>query len=85
MLKKVYCINGCLIVFLVAFSEYFLVFLIGGGAVGSYTGYLFPFLSSSDSAIGSMLTLVFLAVPVLLFVVIDGTVVRIQRRKGVVT
>ena len=76
-------ISGGTVVFLVAFSEYFLVFLIGGGAVRSFTGYLFPFLSSSDSAIGSILTLVFLVAPLLLFLVIDLTVIRTQRKKGV--
>ncbi len=64
-------ISGGTIVFLVSFSEYFLVFLIGGGVVPSYSGYLFPFLNSSELSIASLLTLIFMIVPFLLFMMIE--------------
>jgi putative spermidine/putrescine transport system permease protein len=73
---------GGTVVFLVSFSEYFLVFLIGGGAVPSYTGYLFPFLNSSDRSIASLLTLVFMAVPVLLFLLVDLLVTGAYRKRA---
>ncbi|MDD2219278.1 MAG: ABC transporter permease subunit [Desulfoplanes sp.] len=73
---------GGSVVFLVAFSEYFLVFLIGGGAVPSFTGYLFPLLSSSDRSLGSALTLVFVFVPLMLFVMMEWFVGRAYRRMG---
>ena len=76
-------IAGGSVVFLVAFSEYFLVFLIGGGAVPSFTGFLFPVLSSSDRSLGSALTLVFVAVPLVLFMLIEWIVGRSYRRMGV--
>jgi len=76
-------IAGGSVVFLVAFSEYFLVFLIGGGAVDSFTGYLFPFLTSSDRSVGSLLTLLFLAVPVSLFVLVESVVTRVYRNRGI--
>ncbi|MFW5695324.1 MAG: ABC transporter permease [Alkalispirochaeta sp.] len=72
---------GGSVVFLVAFSEYFLVFLIGGGAVPSYTGYLFPFLSGGDRTLGSTLTLLFVVVPLLLFLGLDRTLARYYRRR----
>ncbi len=75
-------VSGGSIVFLVAFSEYFLVFLIGGGAVPSYTGYLVPFLLSSDRPVASGLSLLFLAVPILLFYLTDTTVNRYYRKRG---
>lgn len=75
-------IAGGSVVFLVAFSEYFLVFLIGGGAVPSFAGYLFPFLNSSDRSIASLLALIFLFGPLLLFVLIEITVGRCCRRWG---
>lgn len=75
-------VAGGSVVFLVAFSEYFLVFLIGGGRVASFTGYLFPFLSSSDRSAGSILTLVFLLVPLALFVLIELVVSRRYRARG---
>lgn len=75
-------VAGGSVVFLVAFSEYFLVFLIGGGVVPSFTGYLFPFLTSSDRGVASLLTLLFLVVPVLLFVLTDLLVGGVYRKKG---
>lgn len=71
---------GSSIVFLVAFSDYFLVFLIGGGSVPSYSGYLFPFLNSTDWSLASGLTLLFIIVPVLLFAVLDVTLIRFYRK-----
>jgi putative spermidine/putrescine transport system permease protein len=75
-------ISGGSIVFLVSYSEYFLIFLIGGGSIPSYTGYLFPFLNSSDRSTAAMLTLVFLITPVMLFALTDGIILRIYRKKG---
>jgi len=69
-------VAGSTVVFLVAFSDYFLVFLIGGGAVRSFTGFLFPFLSAGDRTIGSTLTLLFVLIPIMLFVVLELTVRR---------
>ncbi len=76
-------IAGGSVVFLVAFSEYFLVFLIGGGAVDSFTGYLFPYLVSSDRSTGALMTLVFLTVPILLFIFIEIGISRTYRRRGI--
>jgi len=75
-------IAGGSVVFLVAFSEYFLVFLIGGGAVDSFTGYLFPYLTSSDRSTGSLMTLLFLTVPIALFFAVELLVARIYRKRG---
>ena len=75
-------IAGGTIVFLVSFSEYFLVFLIGGGSVPSYSGYIFPLLNSSDKSVASLLTLVFLIIPILLFFCIDRLIYAAYRRRG---
>lgn len=72
-------VAGGSVVFLVAFSEYFLVFLIGGGAVPSYSGYLFPFLASSDRSTASILTLIFLLAPITLFFAVDALMRRFMR------
>jgi putative spermidine/putrescine transport system permease protein len=73
-------VAGGSIVFLVAFSDYFLVFLIGGGLVPSYSGYLFPFLNSTDWSIASALTLISLVVPLALFLILDLTLARFYRK-----
>jgi putative spermidine/putrescine transport system permease protein len=75
-------IAGGTIVFLVSFSEYFLVFLIGGGTVPSYSGYIFPLLNSSDKSVASLLTLVFIIVPILLFLIIDRLIYVNYRKRG---
>jgi len=75
-------VAGGSVVFLVAFSEYFLVFLIGGGSVPSFTGTLFPLLSSSNRSLAAILTLIFLFLPIRLFLAMDTAVVRIYRKKG---
>ena len=75
-------IAGGSVVFLVAFSEYYLVFLIGGGVVPSFTGYLFPFITGPDRAMASALTLLFLVVPVFLFVFVELSVRRFYQRTG---
>lgn len=75
-------IAGGSIVFLASFSEYFLVFLIGGGAVASYSGYLFPFLLSTDRQTASLLSLIFLIIPIFLFFLLDLTVLKYYRKRG---
>jgi putative spermidine/putrescine transport system permease protein len=77
-------IAGGSVVFLVAFSEYFLVFLMGGGNVPSFTGFLMPLLSSSNRSLAAILTLIFLVVPILLFFILDWGLMRSYRKKGMV-
>lgn len=72
---------GASVVFLVAFSEYFLVFLIGGGSVASFTGYLFPLITSSNRGLGALVTLAFLAIPILLFIVLELGLYRYYRKR----
>lgn len=74
---------GFPILFLTAFSEYFLVFLIGGGAVPSLTGYLYPFIRGSDYPVSSLLVLIFLMLPVLLFLLQEGLLRRIYRTRSI--
>lgn len=71
---------GGTVVFLVAFSEFFLVFLIGGGIVPSFTGFLVPFLGGSDRAVASAFALVFLVVPLGLFALTDRAVGGLHRK-----
>jgi putative spermidine/putrescine transport system permease protein len=75
-------IAGGSVVFLVAFSEYFLVFLIGGGSVASFTGTLFPLLSSSNRSLAAVLTLIFLFLPIVLFLVMDTALTGFYRKRG---
>lgn len=62
---------GGMVVFLTAFTEYFLVFLIGGGVVPSFSGYLLPLLRAADWGISSVLSLIFLLLPVVSYIILD--------------
>ena len=72
---------GASVVFLVALSEYFLVFLIGGGSVASFTGNLFPLITSSNRGLGALITMVFLAVPIVLFIALELGLYRYHRKR----
>ena len=48
----------------------------------SSEGTLFPLLTSSNRSLAAALTLIFLFIPVLLFVLIDATLMRAYRKKG---
>jgi putative spermidine/putrescine transport system permease protein len=76
-------VAGGSVVFLVAFSDYFLVFLVGGGSVASFTGTLVPLLGSSNRSLAAALTLVFLFMPVVLFVVVDQVLAALLRGTGI--
>ncbi len=74
-------LSGGSVVFLVAFSEYFLIFLIGGGVVESYTTFLFPYLTGGDRTPASVFTLLFVVVPLFLFILLDRTLAAYYRRR----
>lgn len=67
---------GGMVVFLASFTEYFVVFLVGGGRIPSFAGYLLPLLRSSEWSISALMTLMFLALPLgiygLLHMLMDG-------------
>ena len=76
-------ISGSAIVFLAAFSDYFVVFLFGGGRVRSYTGILMPALGSSNHGWSAVLTLIFLLIPLVLFGILEGLFFLWARRRGI--
>ncbi len=74
-------LGGSTVVFLVAFTEYFLVFMIGGGVVRSYAGYLVPLIRSGDWNVGSALSLLFVIIPIALYGLLDATLNRYYRSR----
>lgn len=74
---------GAPVMFLTAFSEYFLVFLIGGGAVPSLSGYLFPFISGSDYPVSSLLVVIFILLPLILFTMLDRIIRAIYQKRSI--
>ena len=76
-------LSGSMVVFLVAFTEYFLVFLIGGGLVPSFSGYLVPLLRSADWGISSILSLVFLVLPVGIYSILDRLLTAYYQKRSI--
>lgn len=70
---------GGSLVFLISFTEYFLVLLIGGGVVQGFSSYLAPFIRASDRSASSALLLVFLVIPLLLFLCLELLARRLRR------
>ena len=77
-------IAGANIVFLVAFSDYFLVFVMGGSRVPSLALKIFPLLSSSSRQITSFYNLFFLIVPLVLFTLMDGFLLSFIKKRNLV-
>ena len=77
---------GCTLAFLAAWSDWLVAFMVGGGAVFTYPLFLYPFLFSSDRAVGSLGVLVFLSVPLVLWLVTDrwerSTTARLGLARG---
>lgn len=73
---------GGSVAFLVCFSDYFLVFLTGGGRVDSFSGFLAPFLASSDRSLGAVFSLLFLALPLAGFGVLEASLRAFHARRS---
>lgn len=59
------------ICFVLSFSEYFSVFLVGGGKIITLAMVMFPYISNSDYGNGAAISLVFLAVNLGVFIAAD--------------
>ncbi|SHI53303.1 putative spermidine/putrescine transport system permease protein [Geosporobacter subterraneus DSM 17957] len=59
------------LVFIISFSQYFLTYLVGGGKIITLSMVLFPFIESGDRAIASALSLIFIAITLIFFLLIN--------------
>jgi putative spermidine/putrescine transport system permease protein len=76
-------VAGSNIVFLVAFSDYFLVFLMGGARIKSLALTIFPLLTTSSRNVVSLYNLIFLIIPLLLFVLTDWMALGYYRKRKI--
>lgn len=60
--------------FIVAFSQYFLTMLIGGGRVITYPMVMFPYIQSGDRTIASLYSMVFLIVSILVLILLESKI-----------
>ncbi|WP_342528728.1 ABC transporter permease subunit [Chryseomicrobium sp. FSL W7-1435] len=73
---------GLVLSMLISLSQYSVTLLIGAGQVITLPILLFPFLNGGDPAIGAAYTLVFSAVALALFLVLDGGLRSYYSAKG---
>lgn len=71
----------CMMCYIVSFSQYFLVYLIGGGRIVTFTMDMFPFIESGDRRIGSVYGVVFLLSTVVMLFVIERVLRCVYRRE----
>ncbi len=66
--------SASVLMFNVSFSQYFLIYLIGGGNIITLPLLIFPFVNSGDRVIASGMSLVFIMISLLLMVFIERTI-----------
>ena len=69
------------LVFLVSISQYFVVSLIGGGSVKTYTLIMFPYIYAKDRHISSVYGIVFLVTCVIVIMVFRFMISWIYKEK----
>lgn len=57
--------------FIIVFSQYFLTMLIGGGVIITYPMVMFPYIQSGDRTIGSIYSVVFLIISIIILILIE--------------
>ena len=57
--------------YIISFSQYFLVLLIGGGRIITFTMDMFPFIESGDRMIGSIYGIIFILSTVVLLIIME--------------
>lgn len=64
-------ISAAIMCYIISFSQYFLVYLIGSGKIITFTMDMFPFIEAGDRSIGSLYGLIFIGCTVVLLFVME--------------
>lgn len=70
------------ICFIIVFSQYFLTMLIGGGNIVTYPMIMFPYIQSGDRTLGSLYSMVFLIVSIMILILIEKRVKRYYKNSS---
>lgn len=62
------------LMFIVSFSQYFLTFLIGGGAISTFPIIMFPFIQNGDRVIASSYSIVFVITTIIFLIILEKSV-----------
>lgn len=67
--------------FIISFSQYFLVYLIGGGRINTFTMDMFPFIQSGDRMIASVYGVIFILMTMVLLSLMEYILRKIYRKE----
>ncbi|MEG0466196.1 MAG: ABC transporter permease subunit [Peptostreptococcus sp.] len=74
-------ISAAIMCYIVSFSQYFLVYLIGGGKIITFTMDMFPFIQSGDRMMGSVYGVIFVSTTVLLLFIMEVLLKKIYKKE----
>lgn len=72
-------VSASMMAYIVAFSQYFLVYLIGGGEIITFTMEMFPFIQSGDRLMGSVYGVVFVLSTVIMLGIMEYILKKIYK------
>lgn len=73
-------ISASIMCYIVSFSQYFLVYLIGGGKIVTFTMDMFPFIQSGDRMMGSVYGIIFIGSTILLLSIMEYIMSRVYKQ-----
>ena len=76
-------LSGMSMAFVVSLSQYFLTLLLGGGQVKTFAIVMVPFLQGGDRNISSIYSLIFLAISLTVFAIMEGLLKRLDKNDAV--
>lgn len=74
-------ISSAMMCYIVAFSQYFLVYLIGGGKIITFTMDMFPFIQSGDRMIGSIYGVIFVISTFFSLIIMEYCMKKIYKKE----
>lgn len=74
-------IFSAIMCYIISFSQYFLVLLIGGGKIITFTMEMFPYISSADRMLGSVYAIIFILNIFILLVIMEYIIKRFYKEE----
>ena len=73
-------VSASIMCYIVSFSQYFLVYLIGGGKIVTFTMDMFPFIQSGDRMMGSVYGIIFIGSTIILLSIMEYIMTRVYKQ-----
>ena len=72
-------ISASIITFIISFSEYFIVYLIGGGKIITFTMEMFPFVKSGERIFASVYSVIFIIIVSCLLIIMQKIIRKLYK------